>query len=250
MVIKSCNYGNFFGKMRTRETTSQSQVQGVFQYGYEGGTSYRLMHPCQDFKFYRFASISQFTDTKSDFLMPPDGKNLLHVLLTSKELKQVLTGLFKKFGYRIVFKPQEGKIEVQKELEDIIIAIPYALTSETLQRIAFYLAAVYSNKESIISFEEPEAHAFPYYMKFLAERIAMDKNKNQYFIATHNPYFLMAIIEKTPKTEIAAFATYFEDYQTKAKVLSSEEIESALSMGADFFFNIDQFVKKDECVGN
>jgi hypothetical protein len=182
----------------------------------------------------------------SDFLLPTQGDNLLHIILTRKDLSSLISTLFKKYGYRIVFKPPEGKIEVQKEQEDIIVSIPYALSSETLQRITFYLAAIYSNKKSIISFEEPEAHAFPYYMKYLAEKISMDRVNNQYFIATHNPYFLMSIIEKTPKEDIATFVTYFEEYQTKVKPLSQEETEIAMSMGADFFLNIDQFISKQE----
>ncbi len=173
----------------------------------------------------------------------------MHIILTRKDLKSVISTLFKKYGYRVVFKPPEGKIEIQKEQDDIVVSIPYALSSETLQRITFYLAAIYSNKDSVISFEEPEAHAFPYYMKYLAEKIAKDNANNQYFIATHNPYFLMSILEKTPKEEIATFATYFEDYQTKIKPLSSEEVESALAMGADLFLNIDQFLGKGGCEG-
>jgi len=48
-------------------------------------------------------------------------------------------------------------------------------------------------------FEEPEAHSFPYYTKYLAERIALDKNNNQYFISTHNPYLLLSILGKAKK---------------------------------------------------
>lgn len=228
----------------------------IFNYGYGGGGDNRrgkfqgVMNILEAFKFYRFRSFTAFPEGMSDFLSPPYGRNLLHIVLTRKDLKRVLSDLFKRFGYRIVFKPSEGRIEVQKDLEDIIVSLPYALSSETLQRIAFYLAAIYSNKDSIISFEEPEAHAFPYYTKYLAEKVALDSMKNQYFIATHNPYFLISIIEKTPKDEIATFITYFEDYQTKIKALSGNDIERALAMGSDVFFNIDQFLAKDSSKGN
>ena len=70
---------------------------------------------------------------------------------------------------------------MQKEVEDIIISYPHFLVSDTLQRIVFYLVVIETNKDSIIAFEEPESHAFPYYTKYLAERIALDKNNNQYF---------------------------------------------------------------------
>ena len=230
---------------------------GVVSYDYDGNQTRYLEYSLNrgkynfaQFKYYRFKKLEAFSNKTSDYLLPSDGENLLHIILTRKDLKSIISNLFKKFGYRVVFKPSEGKIEIQKEQDDVIVSIPYALSSETLQRMSFYLAAIHSNKDSVISFEEPEAHAFPYYMKYLAEKVAIDKANNQYFIATHNPYFLMSILEKAQKKEIATFATYFEDYQTKVKALSSEETENALSMGADVFFNIDQFLKREECAGN
>ncbi|MHA1431827.1 MAG: AAA family ATPase [Candidatus Freyarchaeota archaeon] len=78
------------------------------------------------------------------------------------------------------------------------MSFPYSLASETLQRIVFFTVAVNSNRDSVLVFEEPEAHASPNYTKFLAEKIALDTS-NQYFISTHNPYFLLSILEKAPK---------------------------------------------------
>lgn len=124
----------------------------------------------------------------------------------------------------------------------MLISFPYSTISETLQRIIFYLTAIYSNKDSVLAFEEPESHAFPYYTKYLAERIALDKNQNQYFISTHNPYFLTSILEKTPKKELAVFLTYFEHHQTKVKPLSQRDIEEILDRGVDAFFNIERFL--------
>jgi hypothetical protein len=87
------------------------------------------------------------------------------------------------------------------------------LASDTLRRIIFYTVAIASNKDSVLVFEEPESNAFPYYTKYLGERIALDKT-NQFFIATHNPYLLSAIIEKGRKEDVQVFITYFRDYQT------------------------------------
>jgi hypothetical protein len=105
------------------------------------------------------------------------------------------------------------------------------------------LLAIKTNKNYIIIFEEPEAHAFPYHTKFLAEQIAFDEN-NQYFISTHNPYFLLSVLEKTPKKDIAVFITYFEDYQTKVKALTQDELIEILDFGASAFFNIDRFLEE------
>ncbi len=93
--------------------------------------------------------------------------------------------------------------------------------------------------------EEPEAHAFPHYTKYLAELIALDKNKNQYFITTHNPYFLRSLIEKSPKNDVAVFITYYEDYQTKVIEFSGDKLEKILEYDVDVFFKIDELLEEN-----
>lgn len=233
--------GQFNGTLITQLDETKKTSSHVFRYGYDGGRE-KPLKAFQEFKYYQFRKRLIFSRQMSEFLNPPHADNLLAVILGRKELRTVFKNLFGKFGYRPVFKPQEGKIEILKELEDILIGIPYSLTSETLQRIVFFLAAIYSNKESILTFEEPEAHAFPYYTKYLAERIALDKNNNQYFIATHNPYLLMSILEKSLEEEVTIFVTSMEKYQTKAKALTVKQKEEILGMGMDIFFNIEKFL--------
>lgn len=216
-----------------------------FDYDYDGKGS-ASYHKASPFKFYRFIVRRDFPRKESDFLLPSSGDNLLAVLMTHKELKVTARQIFNQFGFKLVFKPQESKIEILKyhEDEDIFVSYPYSLASETLQRIVFYLMAILSNKDSILAFEEPEAHAFPYYTKYLAEIIALDENNNQYFISTHNPYLLLSILEKSPKDDVGVFITYFEDYQTKVKLLSEKEIEEIMEMETDVFFNIERFLER------
>jgi len=212
-----------------------------FDYDYSGGGSSGYIKESSPFKFYRFAIIREFPRKEAGFLLPPSGENLLSILMTRKELKTMVSEIFNPFGFKLIFKPQENKIEVLKQYEDIFISYPYSLASETLQRIIFYLTAIDSNRDSILIFEEPESHAFPYYTKFLAERIAFDKN-NQYFISTHNPYFLLSVLEKAHKDELGVFITYFKDYQTRVKPLSEGELEEMMEQGIDIFFNIGRFL--------
>lgn len=198
-------------------------------------------------KFYRFVVKNNFPREESEFLLPPSGDNLLAVLRTHKELcSTIKKQIFEPFGLKLVFKTSESKIEVLKETKDIFISYPYSLISDTLQRIVFYLTAINSNKNSILIFEEPEAHAFPYYTKYLAERIALDKNNNQYFISTHNPYLLLSILEKAKKEDIAIFITYFKNYQTKVKSLSEKELEEIMDLGIDIFFDIERFLEMEK----
>ncbi|MBE0516265.1 MAG: AAA family ATPase [Methanophagales archaeon] len=218
--------------------------QEAFRYGYEGKF---MGEPGLDelmpFKYYKFEVRRDFPRQESEFLLPPSAANLLALILAHKNLKRLVRQLFETCGLRVVLKPQENKIEVQKEREDIIISHPYSLVSDTLQRVIFHLVAIETNKNSIIMFEEPEAHAFPYYTKYLAERIALDQNNNQYFISTHNPYLLLSILEKAPKDDVGIFITYFENYQTKVKPLSEKELEEIMGMGIDIFFDIERFLE-------
>jgi hypothetical protein len=227
--------GRFFGSYNNQE---------AIQCGFEGGSmGGPFLDELKPFKYYKFEVRGSFTGQEFEFLLPPSASNLLALILTHKNLKRIVGQLFETCGLRVVLKPQENKIEVQKELEGIIISHPYSLVSDTLQRIIFHLVAIETNENSIIVFEEPEAHAFPYYTKYLAERIALDKANNQYFISTHNPYLLLSILEKAPKDDVAVFITYLDEYQTKVKKLSEKEIEEIMGMGIDIFFDIERFLE-------
>ena len=233
--------GDFLMGGGNKEKKTDFKFNSNFDYG--GNTHNRLITGSSPFKFYKFEIIKDFRRQLSNFLLPPRGENLLSILLTNKDLRKLSADIFKEYGFRIVLKPQDNKIEVQKEIEDVIVSYPYSLVSDTLQRVVFYLVAIETNKDSVIIFEEPEAHAFPYYTKFLAERIAMDET-NQYFISTHNPYFLLSVLEKTPCDEIGIFITYFKDYQTKVRTLSDKEKSEILDLDASIFFNLDKFLNE------
>jgi AAA15 family ATPase/GTPase len=148
---------------------------------------------------------------------------------------------FEKYGLKLVARSHERTFELQKEIDGWVSAIPYTLSSDTLRRIIFYTVAIASNKDSVLVFEEPESNAFPYYTKYLGERIALDQT-NQFFIATHNPYLLSAIIEKARKEDVQVFITYFKDFQTRVKPLTPDQVVEL--MEADPFFNMDRFIEE------
>ena len=193
-------------------------------------------------KFYRFAPLSVFPEKASAFLLPPSGVNLMSLLLQDRELRVEVAEPFISRGLRLMLRPQENKIEVWKDLDDVVVSHPYHLASDTFQRLVFYMAALHTNSDSVLVFEEPEAHAFPYYTKYLAERIALDERGNQYFISTHNPYFLLPILEKTLIDDIAVFITYYEDYRTKIMQLSPDDLPRIMDE-IDVFSNIDMFLE-------
>jgi hypothetical protein len=194
-------------------------------------------------KFFRFRTLDKYDDDEPGGLKPPDGPNLFSVVLSSRALRETMTEFFRKYGLMLVLEPHERVFKLQKHADGLIFSYPYSMSSDTLRRIIFYTVAIASNKDSVLVFEEPESNAFPYYTKYLGERIALDET-NQFFIATHNPYLLSAIIEKGRKEDVQVFITYFKDYQTKVKPLTPDEVTEL--MEADPFFNLDRFVEEGQ----
>jgi hypothetical protein len=194
-------------------------------------------------KYYKFLKQNNFPDSFPGCLLPPHGSNMFALVMGNKRSREITTILVKDLDLELMLKPKHKALELAKHRDDFIVGYPYITTSDTLQRILFFSLAMESNKDSTLIFEEPESFAFPYYTKYLGERIAFD-DSNQYFISTHNPYLLYAILEKTPKDSVYVFITYLEDYQTKLRRLKEEEIP--LFLDSDPFFNLDRFLEEDE----
>ena len=196
----------------------------------------------KNIRFYRFKKTDRYPSIESGSLRSPGGTNLFSVVLSSQTLRETMVEFFRKYGLMLVLKPQERIFELQKHVDGLIFAYPYALTSDTLQRIIFYTVAMASNKDSVLVFEEPESNAFPYYTRYLGKRIASDET-NQFFIATHNPYLLSAIVEKGSQKDVQVFITYFKDYETRVRALTPDEVLEL--MEGDPFFDLDRFTEKD-----
>lgn len=183
----------------------------------------------------------------NSFLRPPFGDNLMEVIQGSTgAFRKEIATFFTSFGLNLALRVEERKLEIQKNQDGIITSIPYTLIADTLQRLIFYLAAIESNDDAVILLEEPEAHSFPVYVSQLGQRIVESRN-NQFFVATHSPYLITEILEEMLtddelKPELAMFVAYYEDYQTKVRQLSDEEVMNIRRDGLDVFYNMDRFV--------
>ncbi len=195
------------------------------------------------FRFYRFSPTPTFRYSPPLFLLPPRGENLPFILVAHPKVQEYASRFFERFGQRLMVKPEGGLLEVVWELKKILRSLPYSLVSDTLQRLVFHIAAIETNRDSVLIFEEPEAHAFPEYTKYLAEWIADDES-NQYFISTHNPYFLISLVEKTLVEDIAVFITYLRDRQTGVRPITGESLTRLLDLEADVFFNLDLLLEE------
>ena len=79
------------------------------------------------------------------------------------KLKEELRTIFNDYGLKYVFDTNSQEIKVMKEKKPgEIFLIPFHSIADTLQRMIFYKAAIESNSESALVFEEPEGNAVYY----------------------------------------------------------------------------------------
>lgn len=191
------------------------------------------------YDFHKEKSVSNFVKM-NNVLIPPYGINLTSILESNRELQEEISEFFKEYKLEFVLDRFDKKIEIQRRFENFVDKIPYSLIADTLQRIIFHFAAVESNKDSILLFEEPENHSFPPYIRALAEKI-VESESNQFFITTHSPYLFNTLMSDTKEEDLAVFVTMFDNYETKIKKLSSNEISELMDYGVDVFFNLKWF---------
>lgn len=176
----------------------------------------------------------------SNFLIPPYGRNLYSIVNDSKDKRnsifKEIASFFKEYKLEFVIRPSTTTFEVQKKISGIVYSNEYELIADTLQRMIFNIAAIVSNKDSVLLFEEPEAHSFPPYIKLFAEKV-IESRSNQFFITTHSPFILNTIIENTPLDEVGVFIASYDKFQTKMTELTKAELEEMLNYGNDIFFS-------------
>lgn len=200
-------------------------------------------YPSPKVRYYKFPHflISKAQDlVKVVGLIPPSGINFFDIIQKG-ELKDELSGLFVEYGLNLLLDKTNQTVRVMKALKDnkTMVSFPYGSIADTLQRVIFFKAAIASNKNSILLFEEPEAHCFPPYITHIARKI-IDSESNQFFIATHSPYLLDTFLEYE-RDDLAIYMADFKDGQTIIKRLTDAELNDVFEYGLDLFFNAELF---------
>ena len=195
---------------------------------------------------YIFQQKNQWKSTEYISLLPPFGENIVDVLSNNSDLSDVnawIKNEFAKNGLEYLLDIVSNTIKIQKRLKnDKIKQLPYSSIADTLQRIIFYKTAIASNENSVLLFEEPEAHAFPPYIKMLSYDIAESKS-NQFFIATHSPIIVNEFIEDAEICkELAIYIVDFKDNQTIVKRLSDGDLNDIFDRGIDLFFDLERYL--------
>lgn len=200
-------------------------------------------YPSPKVRYYKFPHflISKAQDLVKVFgLIPPSGINFFDIIQKG-ELKNELSELFAEYGLNLLLDKTNQTVRVMKALKDnkTMVSFPYSSIADTLQRVIFFKTAIASNRNSILLFEEPEAHCFPPYITHIAREI-IDSESNQFFIATHSPYILDTFLEKD-RDDLAIYMADFKDGQTVVKRLTDAELNDVFEYGLDLFFNAELF---------
>lgn len=190
-------------------------------------------------KRYEFRGLEE--NTKNGFsLQSPHGDNFYSIVEGYPELRVEIQEFLKPNGLELLLDIESQRMAVVQKTSNTLLSFPIYLLPDTFQRYIFHLAAIMSNRDSVLLFEEPESHSYPPYIYQLAQHILDDEGGNQFFITTHNPYFLLPIMQEGK--DVAVFVTWFQDYQTHARRLSEEELREVLNYGVDLFLNLDHFI--------
>ena len=126
------------------------------------------------------------------------------------------------------------------EKDGDIFLLPYNSVADTLQRIIFFKTAIASNTDSVILFEEPEAHSFPPYIVHITQEIIHSRS-NQFFISTHSPYIVNDFLENCIQ-DLSIFTSDLKNGETVIKRLSEKELDEVYQYGVDLFMNNERYL--------
>lgn len=192
-------------------------------------------------KKYDFVNLSRFSGQFGDFLLPPGGRNLFAVINKRDDLFAEMAYLFKQQGLELILSERDQTFFLQKKEGTRVKQYPFFSMADTFRRFMFYITAIESNINSVIVFEEPEVHSFPPYTQDIAYRMIYSE-ENQFFVSTHSPYLLQTLVSNLKDDQLNVFVTYYENYETKVKALTPEELSFVQEYSTDVFFNLDRFV--------
>lgn len=176
------------------------------------------------------------------FLLPPTGGNLMETVARLPELKSKLARLFHGYGLKMMFDSGSQEIKAMRENGLDMFLVPFSSLADSLQRLIFYKAAIESNKDKVICFEEPEAHTFPPYISNVVNDIIASES-NQFFITTHSPYVISTLLE-SGGDDLAIYVIDMEDNQTVVRRLTEQELQDAYDNGMDMFYNLEAYLGK------
>ncbi len=201
--------------------------------------------PVKKYQFKIGSSINSKNDAKT--LESPFGRNLALVLRHNKDVRQECGELFDIYNLKLIFD-KDDNIVVQKKLDEFT-AFQFSVSqiADTLQRLIFHKAAIASNNNAVLLFEEPEAQMFPPYISKFTGDMVYNENNNQFFITTHSPFVLNDLLDNAESEDLAIYVVSYKNDtgETKINRMSDLDKREAYQFGYDFFMNINQFIPQE-----
>jgi AAA15 family ATPase/GTPase len=192
---------------------------------------------------YEFKKDVKYESKDAWKLKHPYGQNIFEIISTKPLLNDEIINLFKSYDLNFVYDSGSQEYKILKIVGNKIFTVPYFMIADTLQRLIFYKAAIKTNSNSVLLFEEPEAHMYPPYISKLSADIIFDKNGNQYFIATHSPFVLNDFMEDMDKNNLSIYVVGLKDGETIIRRLTDKQITEVYQYGVDLFFNLEDYLK-------
>jgi AAA15 family ATPase/GTPase len=193
---------------------------------------------------YDFAKGVKYNSKDASILRHPFGENIFEIISTKSELHKSIVDLLNKYGLKFLYDSEIQEYKILNLLGDKFFTVPYFMIADTLQRLIFHKAAIASNKNSVLLFEEPEANMYPPYISKFTSDMMYDENENQYFIATHSPYVINDIMENLKKDDYAIYTVGYdkENGETLIRRMTDEELHEIYQYGVDLFLNLESFL--------
>ena len=236
--------------------STKDRLNRIFQINFGEKFKWKTLHHIQEkyreslvckIKYYHFDKNIETKEKKGTSLSVPNGDNLLDLLHGNSFLRAAYLELLEIYNLKLFIS--ETDINVAKELSDgSFFMLQNNLLSDTLRRLLFHKAAILTNKNSVLLFEEPEAHMFPPYISKFTSEVTYDENGNQFFIATHSPFVINDFMENLKNDELAIYTVGYEKEtgETLIRKMSDEELHEIYQYGVDIFLNLENFLPHAE----
>ena len=194
-------------------------------------------------KIKKYSFTNSFFRTSSNRLTLEftEGFNLVQVIVSNPELRKVVNQLFKENNLKLLIEKNTNDLKIFKEYQDgTVFTLSYNLIADTLQRLIFYKAAIMSNQDTVLLFEEPEAHCFEPYILEFTNSVKYDENDNQFFIVTHSDFIIKEFLrDEESKENTNIYLVNNVDGETKVKLLEKNKNEDVYEYGMNPFFNFE-----------
>jgi AAA15 family ATPase/GTPase len=200
-----------------------------------------IIHNVNPVKKYSFNGVTKNISSKETDLTFPFGNNIGQIISSIPRLRNQVNGIFKQNNLKLLIEKGTNELKIFKEYQDgTVFTLPYEMIADTIQRLIFYKAAIMSNKETVLLFEEPEAHCFePYILEFTND-VKYDENDNQFFIVTHSDFIIKEFLrDEESKENTNIYLVNNIDGETQVKLLEKDKNEDVYEYGMNVFFNFE-----------